>query len=77
LKRQLRAFVKLFWEAMMKVCKMMKEVWRWKEEIAEETKGMTSQERIAYYRQAERIFAEKTGGKMLNLPRMAKQERTR
>jgi hypothetical protein len=56
---------------------MMKEVWRWKEEIAEETKGMTSQELIAYYRQSERLLAEKTGGKMLNLPRATKQERTR
>jgi hypothetical protein len=53
----------------MKVSKMMEEVWRWKEEIAKEIEGMTSQERIAYFRQAEKQLAEKTGGEKLDLPR--------
>jgi hypothetical protein len=48
---------------------MMEEVWRWKEEIAKETEGMTTQELLAYYRHAEQPLAEKTGGGELNLPR--------
>lgn len=47
--------------------KMMEEVWRWKEEIAKEIEGMSSQERLAYYNQAERKLAEKTGKEELNL----------
>ncbi len=52
----------------MTVSKMMEEVWRWKEEVAEETKDMTSEELIAYFRQAEQRLAEKTG-KKLNIRR--------
>ena len=57
----------------MSVSKMMEEVWRWKEEVAKEIEGMSSQERIAYYNQAEQRLAEKTGGERLNLraPRAA------
>ncbi len=55
--------------------KMMQEVWRWKEEIARETEGMTSEELIAYYRQAERRLVEKTGGGELNLRRLARPRR--
>jgi hypothetical protein len=51
----------------METSKMMEEVWRWKDEIAREIEGMTSQERIAYFRQAEQCLAAKTGGKTLNL----------
>jgi len=59
----------------MKVSKMMEEVWRWKEEVAKETEGMTSQELIAYYRQAEQRLAEKTG-KELHLRRKSRQSAT-
>jgi hypothetical protein len=58
----------------MKVSKAMEEVWRWKEEIARETEGMTSEEQIAYYRQAEQRLAEKTG-KKLELPRVARRRK--
>ena len=61
----------------MKVSKMMEEVWRWKEEIAKETEGMTSEERIAYYNQAERVLTEKTGGGKLNLRRPVPPKRPR
>ena len=61
----------------MKVSKMMEEVWRWKEEIAKETEGMTSEERIAYYNQAERVLTEKTGGGNLNLRRPVPPKRPR
>jgi hypothetical protein len=54
----------------MSVSKMMEEVWRWKEEVAKEIEGMTSQERIAYFNQAEERLAEKTGGGKLNLRRL-------
>ena len=61
----------------MSVSKMMEEAWRWKEEVAKETEGMTSEERIAYYRQAEQRLAEKTGGGELKLPRLAQPQRRR
>jgi hypothetical protein len=54
----------------MSPSKMMEEVWRWKDEVAKETEGMTPQEVIAYFHQAERRFLEKTGGGELDLPRM-------
>jgi hypothetical protein len=44
--------------------KTMKEVWRWKEEVARETKGMTPEELMAYYRKAEERLAKKTGKKL-------------
>lgn len=56
----------------MKVSKMMEEVWRWKEEVAEETKDMTSEELIAYFRQAEQRLAEKTG-KKLNVRKVSRR----
>jgi hypothetical protein len=36
-------------------------VWQWKEEVAQEIKGMTSQERIACFRHPEQRLTEKTG----------------
>ena len=61
----------------MEVSKMMEEVWRWKEEVAKETEGMTTQELLAYYRQAEQRLAEKTGGERLNLRRVVRTQRQR
>ena len=61
----------------MRVSKMMEEVWRWKEEVAKETEGMTTQELLAYYRQAEQRLAEKTGGERLNLRRVVRPQRQR
>jgi hypothetical protein len=60
---------------MMSFSKAMQEVWRWKEEVAREIEGMSSQERIAYFQQAELRLAEKTGGKKLNLPRAAQRRK--
>ena len=50
----------------------MQEVWRWKEEVARETEGMTARELIAYYRNAEQRLAEKTG-KTLELPHVTRR----
>jgi hypothetical protein len=61
----------------MTVSKMMEEVWRWKEEVAGEVEGMSSQERIAYYNQAEQRLAEKTGKEKLNLRRLVPPQRQR
>jgi hypothetical protein len=58
----------------MRVSKSMEEVWRWKEKIAREIEGMTSPERIAYFRQAEQRLAEKTG-KKLELPRVTRRRK--
>jgi hypothetical protein len=57
--------------------KMMEEVWRWKDEAAGKTDGMTVQELLAYYNRAEQRLAEKTGGGILNLPRIPKRENRR
>ena len=54
--------------------KIMKEVWRWKEEGARETKNMTAEELMAYYKNAEQRLAEKTG-KKLELPRVARRRK--
>jgi hypothetical protein len=61
----------------MSVSKMMEEVWHWKEEAAKEVEGMSSQERIAYYDQAEQRLADKTGGRKLNLRRPVPPQRRR
>jgi hypothetical protein len=53
---------------------MMEEVWRWKEEVAKEVEGMSPQQRIAYYNQAEQRLAEKTGGEKLNLRRFIRPQ---
>ena len=58
----------------MSVSKSMEAVWQWKEEIAREIQGMTSEERIAYFRQAEQRLAEKTG-KKLELSRVARRRK--
>jgi hypothetical protein len=55
--------------------KALEEVWRWKDEIAKEIEGMSSQERIDYFRKAEQRLAEKTGGKKLNLRRPVPPQR--
>jgi hypothetical protein len=57
--------------------KMMQEVWRWKEEVAKETEGMTTQQLLAYYSQAEQRLAEKTGKEKLNLRRLVRPQRCR
>ena len=54
--------------------KIMREVWRWKEEVARETENMTAKELIAYYKTAEQRLAEKTG-KKLDLPRVAQRRK--
>jgi hypothetical protein len=57
--------------------KMMEEVWRWKDEIAKETEGMTAEQLIAYFRQSEQRLLDKTGGKKLDLPRLSGPRRQR
>jgi hypothetical protein len=54
--------------------KIMNEVWRWKEEAARETKNMTAEELMAYYKNAEQRLAEKTG-KKLELPRVTRRRK--
>jgi hypothetical protein len=52
----------------MKVSKSLQEVWRWKEEVARDTEGMSVQELLDYFsKSAERL--EKKTGKKLDLPR--------
>jgi len=55
--------------------KMMEEVWRWKEEAARETEGMTIQELLDYYNQSEQRLADNTGGEKLNLRRIVRPQR--
>ena len=56
----------------MKVSETLQEVWRWKEEVARDTKDMSMSEQIAYFRQANQRLAEKTG-KKLNLRRASRR----
>ena len=58
----------------MKVSKTLQEVWRWKDEVAREIEGMTGAERVAYFREANRRLAEKTG-KKLDLPRAGQRRK--
>jgi len=52
----------------MKESKAMEDVWRWKDAVCEDTRGMTEEQVIAFFRDAPGRLAEKTGFK-LNLPR--------
>ena len=58
----------------MKVSNALEEVWRWKDEVAREIEGMTGAERVAYFREANRRLAEKTG-KKLELPRASRRRK--
>jgi len=58
----------------MKVSKTLQEVWRWKEEVARETKDMSMSEQIAYFRQASQRLADKTG-KKLDLRRASRRRK--
>ena len=52
----------------MNISKAVEEVWKWREAVHQQTKGMTLDEQIAYFRGACKRLEEKTGRK-LNLPR--------
>jgi len=43
----------------MKIDKSLEEVWRWKEEINEETKGMTLKQRVNYINKTAETFCKK------------------
>jgi hypothetical protein len=60
----------------MPVSKMLEQVWRWKEAIHQETKDLSPQERIEYFRQATRRFEERAG-RSLDLPPPRKEARGR
>ena len=48
----------------MKVSEALKQVWQWKQAVYEDTRGMDSSQRLAYYRQASRRLQEKTSGRI-------------
>lgn len=56
----------------MKVSKTLQEVWRWKEEVARDTRDMSMSEQIAYFRKAGQRLADKTGKKR-DLPRASRR----
>jgi hypothetical protein len=49
---------------MMNESKKLKEVWKWKDDVYEKTKGMTRDERIAFFNNALDNFTKKTGLKI-------------
>ena len=51
----------------MPVSRMLEQVWQWKQAIHQETKDLSPQERIEYFRQATRRFEERAGHN-LDLP---------
>jgi len=52
----------------MKISKALEDVWRWKDEVVEETRDMSRAEQVAFFRRSGERLAEKTGRK-LDLPR--------
>jgi hypothetical protein len=48
----------------MFVNKTMQEVWRWKEEVARDTEGMSMEEELAFFRQSRERLARKIGRKI-------------
>jgi len=52
----------------MKVSKSLEDVWRWKDEVVQQTKDMSRADQVAFFRRAGERLAEKTGRK-LDLPR--------
>ncbi len=56
------------------VPKSLREVWQWKRESQEATRGMTTEEVIEYYRRAAREFEERTG---IRLPKAEEPRRTK
>lgn len=51
----------------MKASKALQQVWRWKEQVYQDIKDMTSAQRVAYFKQAHRRLEAKTGLR-LDLP---------
>lgn len=58
----------------MKYSKALTDVWQWKEEVYQATRGMTQEQRLAYFRDATKRLEEKTG-KKLDLPRVSRRRR--
>ena len=52
----------------MKVSKALERVWRWKEQVYQDIKGMSSAQRVAYFKQARQRLEARVGVK-LELPR--------
>ena len=51
----------------MPTSEALKRVWRWKDDVYQAIKGMTAEERIAYFKQAASRLEDKAGEK-LDLP---------
>ena len=60
----------------MSVSKTLEEVWRWKEEVARDTEGMSVEEQTAFFRQARERLAKKIG-REINVRQMAQQTKVR
>ena len=58
----------------MKVSKALEDVWKWKEEVYQEIRDMTSAERVAFFKGSRRRLEEKTALK-LDLPRAERWQR--
>jgi hypothetical protein len=44
----------------MAISKNLEEVWHWKDEVAQETENLTSEEQLEYFRKACRDFLNKS-----------------
>ena len=58
----------------MKVSKVLAEVWRWKDEVGRDIESITSAQQIAYFRGTSGEPPEKTD-KKLDLPRASRRRR--
>lgn len=51
----------------MKVDKSLQEVWEWKEKVYEETRGLSTKEKIANFKKTSEDFCKKYGLKLKTL----------
>jgi len=56
----------------MKVSNALELVWRWKQQVYQDIKDMTSAQRVAYFQKAHRRLEAKTGLR-LDLPHAARR----
>jgi hypothetical protein len=60
----------------MSVNKTLEEVWRWKEEVARDTEGMSMEEELAFFRQSRERLARKIG-RTIEVRQVAQQTKDR
>ena len=58
----------------MKVSKALQDVWRWKDEVYQETKDLSGEELVAYFRAARERFERESGVRLRVVPSPARRK---